>query len=113
MNFISYKGIKSFAMSSYFLGLIAKYGLKGATTKIFGKVNKFILGEIIFMVHLIQTMSYQAWIVPLHCKVGNVHPEWFMSDDASQYYKCWSQVFKRQPKRLLCIWHVDRAWRND
>ena len=45
-------------------------------------------------------------------KVGNVHPEWFMSDDASQYYKCWSQVFKRQPKRLLCIWHVDRAWRN-
>ena len=45
-------------------------------------------------------------------KVGNVHPEWFMSDDASQYYKCWSQVFKRQPKRLLCICHVDRAWRN-
>ena len=45
-------------------------------------------------------------------KVGNVHPEWFMSDDASQYYKCWSQVFKRQPKRLLCIRHVDRAWRN-
>ena len=69
MNFISYKGIKSFAMSSYFLGLIAKYGPKGATTKIFGKVNKFILGEIILMVHLIQTdiMSYQAWIVPLHC----------------------------------------------
>ena len=45
-------------------------------------------------------------------KVGNVHPEWFMPDDASQYYKCWSQVFKRQPKRLLCICHVDRAWRN-
>ena len=66
MNFISYKGIKSFAMSSYFLGLIAKYGPKGATTKIFGKVN--ILGEIILMVNLIQTdMSYQAWIVPLHC----------------------------------------------
>ena len=66
MNFISYKGIKSFAMSSYFLGLIAKYRPKRATTKIFGKVNKFILGEIILMVHLIQTdiISYQAWIVP-------------------------------------------------
>ena len=45
-------------------------------------------------------------------KVGNVHPEWFMSDDASQYYKYWSQAFKRQPKRLLCIWQVDRARRN-
>ena len=45
-------------------------------------------------------------------KVGNIHPEWFMSDDANQYNKCWSQVFKRQPKRLLCIWHVDRAWHN-
>ena len=68
MNFISYKGIKFFAMSSYFLGLIAKYGPNGATTKVFEKVNKFILREIILMVRLIQTdiMSYQAWIVPLH-----------------------------------------------
>ena len=56
-------------MSYYFLSLIAIYGPKGATTTIFGKVNKFTLGEIILMVYLIQTdiMSYQACIVPLHC----------------------------------------------
>ena len=33
-----------------------------------------------------------------------------MSDDAEQYYKGWVSVFQNKPKKLLCIWHVDRAW---
>ena len=44
--------------------------------------------------------------------VGSVQPLWFMSDDADQYYKCWSQVYKNKPQKLLCTWHVDRAWRK-
>ena len=36
-----------------------------------------------------------------------------MSDDAQQFYNAWSNVFtKVSPKKLLCYWHVDRAWRK-
>ncbi len=48
----------------------------------------------------------------LRDRVGNIEPAWFMSDDASQYYSGWCTVFGGSPKKLLCSWHVDRAWRN-
>lgn len=35
-----------------------------------------------------------------------------MSDDAEQYYNAWSGVFGPVPKKLLCSWHVDRAWKK-
>ena len=36
-----------------------------------------------------------------------------MSDCAEQYFHAWSGVFtKGNTKKLLCIWHVDRAWRK-
>ena len=35
-----------------------------------------------------------------------------MTDDAEQYYKAWVAVFGLGPHKLLCTWHVDRAWRN-
>ena len=43
---------------------------------------------------------------------GIVLPKWFMSDDAEQYYTSWVSVFGGQPHKLLCTWHVDRAWRK-
>ena len=43
---------------------------------------------------------------------GNITPNWFMSDDADQYYTAWTAVFGNQPQKLLCTWHVDRAWRK-
>ncbi len=36
-----------------------------------------------------------------------------MSDDAEQIFTAWKAVFGHgQTKKLLCAWHVDRAWRR-
>ena len=45
-------------------------------------------------------------------KCGMVRPCWFMSDMAEQYYLAWVSAFDSTPKKLLCTWHVDRAWRG-
>jgi len=40
-------------------------------------------------------------------------PRWFMSDDAEQYFNAWKGVFEAdKTTKLLCVWHVDRAWRS-
>ena len=45
-------------------------------------------------------------------RTGSLTPLWFMSDDAQQYFNAWSGVFNTNgTKKLLCAWHVDRAWR--
>ena len=38
-------------------------------------------------------------------------PKWVMTDDAPQFYFAWESVFGQGPQKLLCTWHVDRAWR--
>ena len=45
-------------------------------------------------------------------RVGSIVPMWFMSDDASQYANSWIAVFGDVGRKLLCSWHVDRAWRE-
>ena len=36
-----------------------------------------------------------------------------MSDDAQQYFNAWKGVFgAKGTTKLLCAWHVDRAWRS-
>ena len=40
-------------------------------------------------------------------------PRWFMSDDAEQYFTAWKSVFGvERTSKLLCAWHIDRAWRK-
>ena len=40
-------------------------------------------------------------------------PHWFMRDDAEQYFNATNGVFEiKRTKKLLCAWHVDRAWRG-
>ena len=40
-------------------------------------------------------------------------PTWFMSDDAQQYWNSWKEAYgENNTKKLLCTWHIDRAWRN-
>ena len=58
------------------------------------------------------TNTLQHFFEALKKKVGDVKVEVFMSDDASQYYNAWVSVFSGHPKKLLCRWHVDRAWRE-
>ena len=43
-------------------------------------------------------------------KVGAIVPEGLKSDDAQQFYTAWITVFRSGPQKLLCTWHVDRAW---
>ena len=45
-------------------------------------------------------------------KCGMVRSQWFMSDMADQYHLAWVSVFDDSPQKLVCTWHVDRAWRG-
>ena len=58
-------------------------------------------------VHLTEFLS------AIKCKVVSLEPKYFMSDDADQYLNSWCAAFgKKGTKRLLCAWHIDRAWRK-
>jgi hypothetical protein len=48
----------------------------------------------------------------LKLQAGNICPQWFMSDDAEQYYSAWIATFEGKPNKILCNWHVDRSWRR-
>ena len=45
---------------------------------------------------------------------GNIQPNWFMTDDAEQYFNAWKAVFgcTDKTRKILCAWHIDRSWRN-
>ena len=45
---------------------------------------------------------------------GEVHSEFFMSDMALQFYNAWVGVMGEQrPAKLLCMWHVDKACKEE
>ena len=48
----------------------------------------------------------------IKAKIGIVAPKWLMTDDAEQFYNAWINAFGGNPHKLLCTWHVDRAWRG-
>lgn len=41
-----------------------------------------------------------------------LQPKVFMSDIDDSFYNAWITVMKPANKRLLCTWHVDKAWRT-
>ena len=45
-------------------------------------------------------------------KTGTIVPKWLMTDDAEQFYNAWINTFGGNRHKLLCTWHVDRAWRG-
>ena len=49
----------------------------------------------------------------LKSRVGVVSPAWFMSDLAEQFYNAWIALFGSKPQKLVCTWHIDRAWREN
>ena len=44
---------------------------------------------------------------------GPIEAKFVMSDDAEQYYSSWKSIYGGNPIKLLCSWHVDRAWRTN
>ena len=45
-------------------------------------------------------------------RVGIVSPAWLMSVLAEQFYTAWVASFGNRPHKLVCMWHVDRVWRE-
>ena len=46
-------------------------------------------------------------------KVGSITPQCFITDDAEQYNNEWKEFFgESNTRKILCAWHVDRAWRK-
>jgi len=49
--------------------------------------------------------------VPFLFRVGEIHPDFFMSDDSPAYFNAWAETFGAgKTRKLLCIWHVKRNW---
>ena len=36
-----------------------------------------------------------------------------MSDLANQFYNAWIGIMGGRPQRLVCTWHVDKAWQEE
>ena len=49
----------------------------------------------------------------LRQKTGEINSKWFMSDMAEQFYTSWVAVYGGRPKKLVCTWHVDNAWKKN
>ena len=46
-------------------------------------------------------------------KVNSLTPQWFMSDDADQFFNAFRVVFgSTGTKKILRAWHIDRSWRR-
>ena len=46
-------------------------------------------------------------------KVHSLSPQWFMSDDADQFFNAFRAVFGNEgTRKVLCAWHIDRCWRG-
>ena len=58
------------------------------------------------------TKSLEKFFEAVKANVGEISPAWLMSDDAEQFYNGWTAVFQYKPNRILCSWHVQRAWRK-
>lgn len=59
------------------------------------------------------TNIYKLFFKSIHKKVGNINAKVFMSDITDTFYNAWQQVMGNVRYRLLCSWHVDRAWQKN
>ena len=46
-------------------------------------------------------------------RIGVVSPAYIISDLAEQFHTAWMAMFGNSPTKLVCVWHVDRAWREN
>lgn len=44
---------------------------------------------------------------------GEITSAFVMTDMAEQYYNAWVGVMGNRPAKLLCTWHVDKAWKEE
>ena len=61
------------------------------------------------------TLVIVEFLKSIKSRVGDLKAEYFMSDEAEQFFNAWQGVFGKKEvktKKLLCSWHVDRSWRR-
>ena len=59
------------------------------------------------------TSTLVQYLMAVKEQVRTIESTVFMSDDADAYYNAWQIVFGGEAKRLLCFFHVDRAWHKN
>lgn len=59
------------------------------------------------------TLIYQFFFSYLKEAVGQIKTSVFMSDITDTYFMAWCDVMEPPKHRLLCSWHVDRAWQTN
>ncbi|KAF0707929.1 Transporter [Aphis craccivora] len=63
--------------------------------------------------NLKDTKIYTVMFSTIKNKVGIISPDTFMTDIVETFYSAWENIMGSVPHRLLCSWHVDRAWRQN
>ena len=59
------------------------------------------------------TCMLAYFFLELRKRTGPLSTQVFMSDDATQYWSAWTAAYSSiNTTKLLCAWHVDRAWRK-
>ena len=59
------------------------------------------------------TTTLVQYLTAVKEQVKSIEFTIFMSDDADAFYNAWQTVFGGEAKKLLCFFHVDRAWRKN
>ena len=58
--------------------------------------------------------SMVVFFSEIKMKCGPVQNAFFMSDMANQFYNAWVAIMgPKRPAKLLCTWHVDKAWKEE
>ena len=55
----------------------------------------------------------QIFFSSLKQRCRSISPSCIMRDDAPQFYNAFISVFSAKARKLLCIWHVWRAWNRN
>ena len=59
----------------------------------------------------VDSNTLEKFFQAIKTNLGELNPTWLMSDIADQFYNAWIATFTHTPKRILCKWHVLRAWK--
>ncbi|XP_035231082.1 uncharacterized protein LOC118202963 [Stegodyphus dumicola] len=88
---------------------ISAYGFELVTLLVVDKYEEGI--PVAFLIS--STVSEKILVNFFNCikKIIDIKPKVFMSDDAPMFYNAWEHTFGSCQK-LLCAWHVDRAWKG-
>lgn len=58
----------------------------------------------------VDAVAMKAFFSAVKEQCGSISTDVFMSDDAPAFYNAWKDIMGPSKHRLLCTWHVDKAW---